>query len=330
VSPKKGTVNQRRRAVIHRYSNGKTQTNFSEPKKLNYSENNMEISTFELLAKPIAPVAGTVLSTVGRKIVQGYFLTISNLESFPVDYRIEFTIRKPNNNPAGLNRILRSNNLPNAIVNAVIFLDSVNDNQPITLIKDPDQGQTERYRANFTIAGRNTASFQLLPNLPDVLTIPRLLEVRGFVSLFRRRPNAAAVAPVRVLLNPEIRGTFLPRNFPPPANPPLPSDADSKFDFDQINYTLAIASGKGLNVIPAGPAETVVGGPGNLASPIFQPLLEEFNNGTLDLATLEAENPEKAKMLVQLLAELDASEVNLSELNTVMERLEIPVRMSSI
>ena len=327
MSPKKGTVNQRRRAVIHRYSNGKTQTNFSEPKKLNYSENNMEISTFELLAKPIAPVTG-ILSTVGRKIVQGYFLTISNLESFQVEYRIEFTIRKPN--PPDSNRILRSNNLPNALVNAVILLDSQSNNQSITLIKDPDQGQTEKYRANFTIPGRNTASFQLLPNLPDVLTpVPRLLEVRGFVSLFRRRPNAAAVAPVKVLLNPEIRGTFLPKGFPPPVNPPLPPDADSKFDFDQINYTLAIASGQAFNVIPAGPAETVVGGPGNLASPIFQPLLEELNNGTLDLASLEAENPEKARMLVQLLAELDASEVNLSELNTVMERLEIPVRMSS-
>jgi len=288
----------------------------------------MEISTFELLAKPIAPVAGTILSTVGRKIVQGYFLTISNLESFEVEYRIEFTIRKPQ--PPDSNRILRSSNLPNALVNAVIFLDSVNDNDPtIVLIKDPDEGQTEKYRANFKIRGRNTASFQLLPRLPQVLT-PGLLEVRGFVSLFRRRPTPGAVNPVRVLLNPEIRGTFLPRNFPPPANPPLPSDADSKFDFDQINYTLAIASGQALNVIPAGPIETVVGPNPNLVSPIFQPLLEELNNGTLDLATLEAENPEKAKMLVQLLAELDASEVNLSELNAVMERLDLPVRMSSI
>jgi hypothetical protein len=58
--------------------------------------------------------------------------------------------------------------------------------------------------------------------------------------------------------------------------------------------------------------------------------LEELSNGTLDLASLEADNSEKARMLVQLLAELDASEVNLKDLNTVMEKLEIPVRMSSI
>ena len=277
----------------------------------------MEISTFELLTKPIAPVAGNI-SAVGRRIVQGYFLTISNLERFEVEYRIQFTIRKPN--PADPNRVL--------VGNALIFLDSASNNFPVTLIKDADQGQTENYRANFKIPGRNTASFQLLPNLEKVLPAS-LLEVRGFVSLFRRRPNAAAVLPVKVLLNPEIRGTFLPKGFPPPLIPPPPADADTKFDFDQINYTLAIASGKGFNEIPPGPVEQVKLPP-NLVSPIFQPLLEELNNGTLDLASLEAENPEKAKMLVQLLAELDASEVNLSELNTVMERLEIPVRMSSI
>jgi len=254
------------------------------------------------------------LLPVARRIVQGYFLTISNLERFEVEYRIQFTIRKPQ--PADSNRVLRSN----GVDNAVIFLDSVNNNDPITLIKDADVGETENYRANFKIRGRNTASFQLLPKLPGVLTAS-LLEVRGFVSLFQRNRLPASPSPVKVLLNPEIRGTFLPNNFPAPPN--------TELDFDQINYSLAIASGKGFNEIPLGPREPIIKIP-TLVSPIFQPLLEELNNGTLDLATLEAENPEKAKMLVQLLAELDASDVNLSELNTVMERLEIPVRMSSI
>jgi hypothetical protein len=276
----------------------------------------MEISTFELLAKPIAPVMGTppALLPVARRIVQGYFLTITNLESFEVEYRIQFTIRKPN--PANANRVL--------LGNAVIFLDSVNNNSPVTLIKDPDVGETENYRANFRIRGRNTASFQLLPKLPDVLT-PGLLEVRGFVSLFRRRRFGGPLSPVKVLLNPEIRGTFLPNNFP---TPPFPAPT-TPLDFDQINYTLAIASGKGLNEILPGPLEPFLTAP-TLVSPIFQPLLAELSNGTLNLDSLEAENPEKAKMLVQLLAEIDASEVNLSELNAVMEKLEIPVRMSSI
>ena len=273
----------------------------------------MEISTFELLAKPIAPVSGN-LSAVGRRIVQGYFLNISNLESFPVEYRIEFTI----STPAGQNDPNRTITL-GANRNVIFVVDVAGTNLEIFLART---GAV--YRARFTIPARQTASVELLPRLPQVLT-PGLLEVRGFVSLFRRRPTASPVASVKALLNPEIRGTFLPNNF----SPNIPVPPNTEFDFDQINYSLAIASGKGLNVIPGGPDETVVG-PGNLVSPIFQPLLEELNNGTLDLASVEAENPEKARMLVQLLAELDASEVNLSELNTVMERLEIPVRMSSM
>ncbi|MEG4500784.1 hypothetical protein QUB05_21135 [Microcoleus sp. F10-C6] len=276
----------------------------------------MEVSTFEILTKPIAPPIPSApeLASVARRIVQGYFLTITNLESFDVEYRIQFTIPKPQ--PANPNRIL--------LGNAVIFLDSAFNNSPIALIQDPDVGLTENYRASFRIRARSTASFQLLPSLPGVLTA-NLLEVRGFVSLFRRRRFAGPLSPVKVLLNPEIRGTFLPNNFP---TPPFPAPT-TPLDFDQINYTLAIASGKGLNEIPPGPLEPFLTAP-NLVSPIFQPLLEELSNGTLDLASLEADNPEKARMLVQLLAELDASEVNLNEINTLMERLEIPVRMSSI
>jgi hypothetical protein len=274
----------------------------------------MEISTFELLAKPIAPVAGN-LSPVGRRIVQGYFLNISNLEEFEVEYRILFTISTPGQNDP--NRIITLG----ANRNVILVVDVAGNNIEIPLT----QNGAAVYRGFFIIPARQTASVELLPRLPQVLT-PGLLEVRGFVSLFRRRKLFGNLPPVKVLLNPEIRGTFLPKGFPPPPNAPLPPDTE--FDFDQINYSLAIASGKALNEIPPGPVEPEFI-PANLVSPIFQPLLEELNNGTLDFASLEAENPEKAKMLVQLLADLAASEVNLSELNTVMERLDIPVRMSS-
>ena len=281
----------------------------------------MEISTFELLAAPIAPVMGLppALLPVARRVVQGYFLTISNLEPISVRYRIEFAISLPV--PANPNKILLNN--------AVLVVDVEGLNTLIALTQVPNKPQV--YRGFFTIPPHKTASVQLLPKLPDVLT-PGLLEVRGYVSLFRVRtkfPFFPPLPPVKVLLNPEIRGTFLPKGFPPPLIPPPPADADTKFDFDQINYTLAIASGKGFNEIPPGPVEQVKLPP-NLVSPIFQPLLKELNNGTLDLASLEADNSEKAQMLVLLLAELEANEVSLKDLNTVMEQLEIPVRISSI
>jgi len=271
----------------------------------------MEISTFELLAKPIAPVDKLTANVlpVARRIVQGYFLTISNLEAFSVLYRIVFTISKPV--PADTNRIITLG----PTRNVGLFVDSEGENKEIFLTQN---GQV--YRAFFRIGARQTATVELLPRLENVLTAS-MLEVRGFVSLFRTGPlfplPPKPLPPVKVLLNPEIRGTFLPNNFPAPPN--------TELDFDQINYSLAIASGKALNEIPS---QSSV--PSTIDLQTLESSLEELSNGTLDLASLEAENPEKAKMLVQLLAELDASEVNLSELNTVMERLEIPVRMSSI
>jgi len=277
----------------------------------------MEISTFELLAKPIAPVNGLPANIlpVARRIVQGYFLNISNLEPFTVEYRIVFTISKPE--PADTNRIITLG----PTRNVVLFVDFEGENKEIFLTQN---GQV--YRGSFKIGARQTASVELLPRLQNVLTAS-MLEVRGFVSLLRVRPDLVPgpqppLLPVKVLLNPEIRGTFLPNNFPTP-NIPVPPNTE--FDFDQINYSLAIASGKAFNEIPPEPIKSPF-----IIGPILEPLLEELRNGTLDLASLEADNPEKAKMLVQLLAQLDPSEVNLKDLNTVMEKFEIPVRMSSI
>jgi hypothetical protein len=274
----------------------------------------MEISTFEILAKPIAPVKGIdpALLPVARRVVQGYFLTISNLEAIDLLYRIEFTVSLPV--PADPNKILIDKK------NTFLVVDVEGANIEVPLTQVPNKPKV--YRGFFRIPAHKTASVELLPKLPDAL-IPGLLEVRGYVSLFlpaifkfpRFVPQSRT--PVKVLLNPEIRGTFLPNNFPSPAN--------TELDFDQINYTLAIASGKGLNEItPERGLQFTID------LPTLEPILEQLRNGTLDLASLEADNSEKAQMLVQLLAELDASDVNLKDLNTVMEKFEIPVRMSSI
>ena len=278
----------------------------------------MEISTFEILTAPIAPVMGIPpeLLPVARRVVQGYFLTISNLEAIDLQYRIEFSISLPV--PADPNKIL----LNNAVL--IVDVEGLNITIPLT---QQLPAKPEVYSGFFTIPAHKTASVQLLPKLPDVLT-PGLLEVRGYVSLFlpaivpfpqpgprpiRPQPQPQSRTPVKVLLNPEIRGTFLPNNFPAPAN--------TELDFDQINYTLALASGKGLNEIPPEGRRIIIGP--------AEPIVEELNNGTSQ-PSLGADNSENVLMLVQLLGELDPSETNLKDLNTVMEKLEIPVRMSSI
>ena len=270
----------------------------------------MEISTFEILAKPIAPVKGIdpALLPVARRVVQGYFLTISNLEAIDLRYRIEFTVSLPV--PADPNKILLDKK------NAFLVIDVEGANFEVPLTQVP--GKPKVYRAFFTIPAHKTASVELLPKLPEALD-PGLLEVRGYVSLSRAVFGfpPESFPPVKVLLNPEIRGTFLPNDFP--------SRANTGFDFDQINYTLAIASGKGLNEIPPEGGKLL-----SIDFPTLEPLLEQLGKGTLDLASLEADNSEKGQLLVELLAQLDPSQVSLKDLNTVMEKLDIPVRMSSI
>jgi hypothetical protein len=269
----------------------------------------MEISTFELLAKPIAPPVPTApeLTPVLRRVVQGYFLTISNLEAIDLRYRIEFAVSLPV--PPDPNKIL----IDGVNVRLIIDVEGANTFIPLTQI-----GSSNIYRGFFRIPAGKTASVELLPLLPAVLA-PGSLEVRGYVSLFLppRRifpPTPQSKEAVRVLLNPEIRGTFLPNGFP---------GVIGDLDFDQINYTLAIASGQALNFIPPEKGQPII-----IEPPIVIPVLEEFISGNLELVSLDADNSEKAQMLVQLLAELEPNEANLKALNTVMDKFDIPVKMS--
>lgn len=204
----------------------------------------MELSTFELLVKRIAPitdpVADPVTAAVARRVVQGYFLTLSNLETTNLSYQLEFFISRPN--PADPNRSLFDR--------ADAIYDIAGENAGLELYGE--NSITTRFRTSFTVPAGQTASFQLLPKPALFFDPVPQLEVRGYAVLslppifdlnsfsFKAQTNR----PVRVLLNPEMRGTFFPNTFPAP-----PLDAD----FDQINYPLMTASGKGLNALDPEP-----------------------------------------------------------------------------
>ncbi|MBD2092701.1 hypothetical protein H6F67_22885 [Microcoleus sp. FACHB-1515] len=272
----------------------------------------MEISTFELLVKPIAPriLGNPAITAVARRVVQGYFLTISNLDSKDLTFRLEFVQSNPN--PVDPDRSLLNN--------ADLIFDIAGANNPITLTALP----ANRFRGSFRLPAGQTASVQLLPRLtPPLLAAAEPdLEVRGYVSLTLpalRRPTPPfslftepqSDAPVKVLLNPEVRGTFLPNNFPTATNG----------DFDQINYPLAIASGKGLNEIVPEP-----GGP-IIIRPIDLDLLEPVRRGLLESRFAEADNLEKSQTLVELMAQLDRSPENLQGLSDLLSKLDIPVQV---
>ncbi|WP_052050715.1 hypothetical protein [Leptolyngbya sp. KIOST-1] len=275
----------------------------------------MEITTFELLVKRIAPPPTS--PTLARRVIQGYFLTLSNLEDRDLTYQLEFTVSRPN--PANPNRNLAGN--------AVVAFDVAGANSFLALTPVSPSPVTPVFTTRFRVPARQTASLQLLPDLskpglfneanPDI-------EIRGYVRLsvpaLRQgiflRPQGST--PVKVLLNPEIRGTFLPNTFP-----------GSGGDFDQINYPLQLASGKGLNEIVPDPGSFVI-------DPIFvgnvgleRPVIPELvNPPAIDLSLLSP--AARAEVLAETLAQVDPSAENLSTVSALLSRLEIPIRMEPV
>lgn len=187
------------------------------------------LSTFELLVKPIAPTdnlgglpeeIAQKLEKIARRVVQGYFLTIANTTNSAASLVLEFVATTPNLN----------------LVDTVVFRDILGINDPSDLIQAP--GDPKKFTSTITVPAHDTALFTLLPDLQnlDLFTGTKSLEIRGYVKLSRRLSFGSNY---ELLVTPEHRGTFLPNNLD-----------DSILDFDQIAYTLPLASGGSLVTLP--------------------------------------------------------------------------------
>ena len=221
-----------------------------------------DISTFELLVKRIAPVVGDPLSPLNapfRRVVQGYFLTISNPNDTPVylRVRVRFPVFQPPSPDTLLDRELiggaESNHIytydiTGGLENGQIFSrplrcrNTVCDGFQRTLISD-----------NLFLPQCQTAAFKLLPNLGPNTTIniaePRF-EVRGYIEIVQLQTliieetdngefvlTLTGTSPLDMYMTPEIRGTFLDN-----AYPDICAVAAS-LDFDQIAYSIPTVPG---------------------------------------------------------------------------------------
>lgn len=268
----------------------------------------MEISTFELLVKRIAPPPAD--PSIARRVVQGYFLTISNLEDEDYTYRLDFHISTPS--PADPDRTLAGN--------AVVLYDIAGANTSLPLFPSGE----DTFSTTFLLPAKQTASLQLLPDLTPALLGQANpdLEVRGFVrlrlpALFDGLPlplfEPQSDAPVRVLLNPEIRGTFLPNGLPP---------ADSN-EVDQINYPLELASGQGLNEIEPESNPFLLFTPNVVGELVEQLPLRE--RPSIDFGMLSPSA--RSEALVELLAQLEPSEENVRNISDLLSKLNVPIQM---
>lgn len=211
----------------------------------------MLVSTFELLVKRIAPLApggvGNPVNAPFRRVVQGYFLIITNLNpSRTANFFLRFTIPSlPAGNPGAFDREIDLSGDPNVRTGYDV---AAFNNVPLALSPAGGTADFKRFRTvRFSAGPLQTVSVNLLPNLgnPAVLTNENL-EVRGSVELLQAyisfQDFLNGVPATDVLLSAEIRGTFLDNDYPN-------NMVGSELDFDQINYGLPLASGNGRNTV---------------------------------------------------------------------------------
>ncbi len=212
----------------------------------------MIVSTFEVLFKRLFPDPANAVS-FDRRVVQGYFLSITNLEPKDYTYSIEFHASPP---APGL--AAPDDRRPNG-GNCVVFFDTAGDNQAASVVNygPPNvygPGIGAAFGGNgfstFTIPAKSTGLVLFFPNpqkFTNFTTANPPLEVRGHVVLrlpaLRRRPFryvAQSDKPVRVLLNPETRATFFP-------------DAASGVTYSQTHSAMQVSTGKGENLLEPDP-----------------------------------------------------------------------------
>lgn len=203
----------------------------------------MLISNFELLVKRIAPLSGVgPVDAAFRRVVQGYFLNVTNLETDdPLILQVRYTF------PAidDLDAFDRELQPDVADPNVVLTFDKGDINNADLIARSTSVLPVTSARSvitdPFLIEPLETASVKLLPNLanPNVLNTANL-EIRGYAEILLIQILGSSQS--RVLLTPEIRGTFLDNAYPT-GNP------TDELDFDQINYALPLASGQAENTI---------------------------------------------------------------------------------
>jgi hypothetical protein len=190
----------------------------------------MLVSTFELLLKPQFPTTTTPpipgnpsIVNISRAVLQGYFLTIANVNFIDVTVSLVFTVTFP---PP-----------PSLPANFSDFLDAL-DITGTNLVGSPAQLIPEvlnnKARLTFTIPKNDTSLLVVLPNIvkrPELLVKPNF-EVRGYVEVFLSSLSGSDTA--TLLVTPQLRGTFF-------------RDATAtdltKAGLDQIAYDLPVSNG---------------------------------------------------------------------------------------
>ncbi|MFM2303986.1 MAG: hypothetical protein RLZZ135_1396 [Cyanobacteriota bacterium] len=195
----------------------------------------MLVSTFEILVKPQLPSVlppGTPpipgIGNLSRKVIQGYFLTVANVNFFPVTVSLVFTLKFPVTVPP---------RLPSNFQDFLDIVDITGENifgpAPQARLIPEIVPQNNKARLTFTIPENTTGLIILQPNIlrPGVLEGANF-EARGYVEIFLSSLSGSDEA--TLLVTPEHRGTFFKN---------LTGATLAEVGLDQIAYALPVSNG---------------------------------------------------------------------------------------
>lgn len=183
------------------------------------------VSTFEVLLKPQLPT-NVGLGSLSRKVLQGYFLTISNVNFFPVTASLVFTVIFPND-PADPTA------LPKNFTDFIQAIDVSGSNQIANVLVPEMVPENNKARLTFTLPANATGLILLQPNITDRdLFLAQNFEARGYVEIFLSSLSGSDTA--TLLVTPEHRGTFFNK---------FDSDDPDDVNLDQIAYSLPVSNG---------------------------------------------------------------------------------------
>jgi hypothetical protein len=243
------------------------------------------VSTFELLLAPLAPRLSAPQSDdtnlFARRVVQGYFLTIANVDcTRELNLQLRFTVSpdvsvptgsNPPGSPVDNNELTLTNH--SSVFNRGGMLSPF---PPLALTQSGTCGAAKLwFSEQIVLPPGETGIFALLPSVGnDALRNDAQLSVRGFVEIIqigtpggKCHPCTFGTIPsAQILLTPEHRGTFLPNElgsvgpsgnvvfdrFGRISSPQVGQALPRGLDFDQLSYALPLAEGKALYKLSGG------------------------------------------------------------------------------
>lgn len=262
----------------------------------------MEVSTFELQIKPTLQ-NGTSVAQSEKQIVQGYYLTISNLETIDLTFELDiFVSPSSSQTPRNLHKDLE------------LLVETAGRGQKISLLDGPIFGEN-RCLGLFRIPAEQTATVALMPKSITEPLVAQNLEIKGYTEL--RVPQLPFCSfpqsknPVKVQLKPEVR-RILQNGF----------GAGREFE---VRCPLALSSDRAFNELEA-EANTLRSS--EAASEMIGYLLRKIENFELteaDLQALAGDNQDKVLQMVELASEIGCAEADIDELLAELDALEVAV-----